>query len=189
MKNNRYMFTIDKNTLYHWDIKEKKVLNTWQKKTDDHFTIGLSHDDTKLIMCFANNDISLDIFDISVEGQMTWIRNIRPLDTYFFFEFAPDNKTLIFNGHNGELTAVDLESAEITKKWEAHPTTANWIGFTPDGKYLLTRSTSECKIWKAGTWEELVVIDEKCAIIQTTHRIIQAFLHDGLYKSWSSKIL
>jgi hypothetical protein len=54
---------------------------------------------------------------------------------------------------------------------------------------LITRSRSEVIIWEVHSWKQIILIDEFCAVITSSHRICKAFLHDGLYKPWNSKII
>lgn len=53
----------------------------------------------------------------------------------------------------------------------------------------MTRSRSETIIWDCEKWKDYAIIEEKCAIITSSHRICKAFIHDGLYKAWNIKIL
>jgi hypothetical protein len=60
---------------------------------------------------------------------------------------------------------------------------------TPDGKYAMTASYTEVIVWNPKTWENLMTIEEEMVISFSKHRMLQGVLHDGLYKTWSSKIL
>ena len=56
-------------------------------------------------------------------------------------------------------------------------------------KFVLTSSYTETIIWNPKTWENIVVIEEKVIIAFSKHRTMAGILHEGLYKSWSEKLI
>lgn len=117
---------------------------------------------------------------------------IDPIGTEYIsqFELSADNKWLVVTGYdNGLLYIVDFTTYKLHTTTNKHKTQADYLGFTSDGKFLMTRSRTETIIWDTQKWKDYAFIEEKCAIITSSHRICKAFIHDGLYKPWNINIL
>lgn len=64
-----------------------------------------------------------------------------------------------------------------------------FISFSSDGKFFISRSPSEAIIWNTKDWKDLITIEEDFGIVTSAGRRCQAFIHDGLYKPFNNKIL
>lgn len=84
---------------------------------------------------------------------------------------------------------VDLIENKVEKTCNLHTGKINFVAFTNDGKFCLTRSPEESIIWDTKTWKDIIIIEEDFGIVTSTNRCASAFIHDGLYKPWSMKII
>jgi len=48
----------------------------------------------------------------------------------------------------------------------------NFLAFSKDGKFLVTRSKNETIIWDCKTWKTLLIIEEDFGIVTSTQRYI-----------------
>ena len=70
-----------------------------------------------------------------------------------------------------------------------HTVTIDFIAFSHEGKYFLSRSKSETVIWSTKTWEDLITINEAFGIVTSLNRLVYAIIQDGLYKKWNHSIM
>jgi len=105
------------------------------------------------------------------------------------YDLAPtfDNKHVVVV--NERAFVVDMITLEEVHSFGNHSDVVPWCAITDEGKYIVTRSYAETNIWKTSDFSHIVKIQETCAIVISAHRLTKAFLHDGLFKIWSPKIL
>ena len=82
-----------------------------------------------------------------------------------------------------------METQTIEKHLTGHKGEIPWVAITPDGKFCLTRSYTETIIWNVKTWDSIVTIEEDFMLSFSNHRVMKGILHDGYYKTWSTKVL
>jgi WD40 repeat protein len=69
------------------------------------------------------------------------------------FAFAPDSRRLAAGDRTGHLTLWDIPGQRVVTNFIADP--ADPLGFTADGKMLLTYSQDLVKEWDTETWQEI----------------------------------
>lgn len=70
-----------------------------------------------------------------------------------------------------------------------HTDNSSWVARSVCGNYIITSSKNETLIWDSRTFALEMQIEEKVVICFSKNRTINGFLHDGLYKKWSPKLL
>ena len=188
----KFMYCVAQYTVFKWNIETKQELfKIKHPERGNYFLFGvLSRDNTRLmsngggaaiaLVNCAQEDETKDVKSIKIVKESGWV----------LFEMAPDSNTLIqTNQYNGQFWIVDLKGDRVVKEESAHSDVIIQLSFTKDGKYLITRSKSETIIWKTTDWSIVIKIQEEFTIITSTSRYCIAFIHDGLYKPWTAKVL
>jgi hypothetical protein len=63
------------------------------------------------------------------------------------------------------------------------------ISYSSDGKYLISRSSSETIVWQTDIWKDIITIDQDVGLVTSSSRHLKAFIHDGIYKPWNIELL
>ncbi|CDW81032.1 (myosin heavy-chain) kinase [Stylonychia lemnae] len=188
-KDDKIMYTLIYRNIYKWDLQSKQELLRFSKEDGYYLYLILSHDEQRL---YANvlgphiyeYDLSLD------ENQEYKKLDILNDAGWLYYELSPDGFTVIqTNQYNGSFWVCNIIEGKILRILNKHSERLNFVGFTKDGKYLITRSKSESIIWETTDWKVLITIQEEFGVVTSSSRYVQAIIHDGLYKQWSDQIL
>ncbi|CDW80324.1 wd-40 repeat protein [Stylonychia lemnae] len=184
----KIMYCAIERQIYKWDLQTKQELCRFQHNNGYFLFLVLASDDQRL---FANGS-GADIFEYDLKLDET--QELKRFDIikdsgWVNFELSPDGVTLIqTNQYNGSFWVCNLKEGKVLQIISKHSQIINFVGFTKDGKFLITRSTSESIIWETSKWKALITIQEEFGVVTSSSRQVQAIIHDGLYKSWSDQI-
>lgn len=87
------------------------------------------------------------------------------------------------------MNIIDLTLKKSIKGLSGHKGRVPFIALSSDGKYVVSASDTETIIWDSKTFDSIMTIEEKIVLSFSKHRLLAGVLHDGLYKSWSKKLL
>jgi WD40 repeat protein/serine/threonine protein kinase len=79
--------------------------------------------------------------------------------------FSPDGRCLASSCWDGTVTVWEAESGRPLHSWQAHPSAANRVAFSSDGRFLVSTGgddqhhKDEVRIWDAMTYAELQAIE------------------------------
>ncbi|CDW80596.1 wd-40 repeat protein [Stylonychia lemnae] len=184
----RIMYCAIERQIYKWDLQTKQELCRFQHNNGYFLFLVLASNDQHL---FANGS-GADIFEYNLnldENQELKRFDIIKDSGWVNFELSPDGVTLIqTNQYNSSFWVCNLKEGKVVQVLNKHSQVINFVGFTKDGKYLITRSKAESIIWETSKWKALITIQEEFGIVTSSSRYVQAIIHDGLYKSWSDEI-
>ncbi|CDW84994.1 wd-40 repeat protein [Stylonychia lemnae] len=184
----RMMYCAIEKSIYKWDLQTKQELCRFLHPDGYFLYLVLSSDDQRLLA----NGLGADIFEYDLKLDDT--QELKRFDIikdacWLNFELSPDGVTLIqTHQYNGSFWVCNLKEGRVVKILSKNSQIINFVGFTKDGKYLITRSESESIIWETSKWEALITIQEEFGVVTSSSRQVQAIIHDGLYKSWSDQI-
>jgi WD40 repeat protein len=146
----------------------------------------MSHDDKYVVVAdYANN---VHVYDIENRNEAA-VFNPKIGGMAYDMCVTLDNKYLVCVGKGNYGCLFNLETKTIEKNLPGHKGSIPWVAMTPDGKFCLTASYTETIIWNSKTWENIVTIEEDFMLSFSKHRLLGGVLHDGYYKSWSTKVL
>lgn len=141
LSKSRKIISVGDTTLRIWNSSgnsEEKILMF----ADSPFRVSVTPDESKAILAF-NSGV------VKILGTNNWneIATFKCKSAIQEITISPDGKTLaLFSGKNIEL--CDLQTFTLTGILEGHEKSGYGIGFSPDGKYLITGSYDQTfKLW------------------------------------------
>lgn len=186
---NKYLYSVCENAIYKWDLETKTLLHKIEENAGYNLFCILSEDDKRLYVNGAGADIYE--WDADKDGKQP----ARPFDIiqdagWVRFDLAPDSNTLIQTSqYNGSFWVVDLKGKKVTHNLNKHRGVINMLAFTADGNFLISRSPSETVIWDTRNWKNIITIEEDFGVVTSSANRAVAFIHDGIYKIWTEKVL
>jgi len=87
---------------------------------------------------------------------------------YISVALAPDGSRLVAGAWDGSVTLWDTSSWSQLAHWQAHPYYALGVGFTADGKALITRGAAR-REW--ANWQTHVWYPPSLAEIEATEKV------------------
>jgi len=137
-----------------WDFAQKKELATYPSQRGD-LNVAISPDGRRVAWSSWSGDV--------------WLREVggaelvhELLDAPARIAFSPDGRTLVAATEHFQLRSWDVASGKPLEKFAGETFPFFWVGFSPDGKYLIACGGKEFEaggatiaVWDAATRQQL----------------------------------
>jgi len=171
--------------LYRWNLKKQTL--DWKIKHPEanYIYMALTPDDSKVL----SNAYGPYIFETKVKGEENQVMNkfdIIKDSGWVLFELSLDGNTLVqTNQYNGSFWVVNLKEQKVDRVLQENQRTINFIAFTPDAKFLVTRSEVDTIIWELSTWQSVANIPAQICIATSCDRHCISLVINELFYVWN----
>ena len=107
-----------------------------------------------------------------------------------------DNRKIVCGGSSStKIIVIDIESEQVTSVNTSHKKDVPWCQLTSDGKYLLSSSLRESRLWDVASLdrpEEMTPMfkeDIRFVGLFSQNRLCGGVVQDGLYSKWKLQVL
>ena len=157
-----------KGIIYFWEASSGELLRTLDCPIVGHL-IQWSPDGSKIGMLCYDADIGINVIqvlDAETYQRLLTIEGDLMTDQYQWFRWSPDSTRVAISGGSDEMGQVtnpvyvyDASSGEQVLNITGHTSQVSGIGWSPDGKRLVSSSTDDTtRIWDAETGAELLTL-------------------------------
>ena len=133
--------------------------------TNEEFEMGflygsLSKND-KMLLCNGYTDKILQIqCNSQDEAKNATLFDVINDKSWLNFALSVDNRILIqTHQFNGSFWVIDVLEEKVIKVLDNHQSHITDVAFTVDGKYLITRASTETIIWSTANWSQIVTFN------------------------------
>jgi len=139
-----------------WDVASGRELYKLGGFRCSVKAVGFNPDAT--IVAASGNDGMLKLWDVRTGAELKSLvhKNSADIDmSTYSFVFSRDGKKIYAGNGDGTISEWEVESGKETRVWQAHPSYAFKLVFSPDYSLLASLTDSVVKLWDTSNWNEV----------------------------------